>query len=219
MPVPSSGRRYSRVVPAVPSTPKGRRTWLQLLQAARDVFARDGYVNARMADIADEAHLSMGALYRYFENKESVFEHLVADIHEELFNSSRAVEHSFADDPYGALREANLGYLRHYFDNRDVMRALVEAAAVDSRFRDVWWRMRARHSERFTQALSTEFGITELDGIDAAVAADAMTCMVEQVAYVWYAHEDIHHRRVSLDEAAEIVTRAWYRLFFPDREH
>ena len=73
---------YIRAVPAVPTTPKGRRTWQQLLEAARAVFARDGYVNARMADIAEEAGLSMGALYRYFENKESVFEHLVTDIHE-----------------------------------------------------------------------------------------------------------------------------------------
>lgn len=181
------------------------------------MFARDGYVNARMADIADEANLSMGALYRYFDNKESVFEHLITDIHEELFTSSRAVEHDFAADPYGALREANLGYLRHYFEHRDVMRALVEAAAVEPRFRDIWWRMRTRHAERFTQAVRTEFGLDDLDGIDVRVAADAMTCLVEQVAYVWFAHEDLHHRRVGLEETADVVTRAWFRLFFPDR--
>lgn len=182
------------------------------------MFARDGYVNARMADIADEANLSMGALYRYFDNKESVFEHLITDIHEELFTSSRAVEHDFATDPYGALREANLGYLRHYFEHRDVMRALVEAAAVEPRFRDIWWRMRTRHAERFTQAVHTEFGLDDLDGIDVRVAADAMTCLVEQVAYVWFAHEDLHHRRVSLEDSADVVTRAWFRLFFPDRD-
>ncbi|MEZ5220294.1 MAG: TetR/AcrR family transcriptional regulator [Ilumatobacteraceae bacterium] len=204
-------------MPAVPTTPKGRRTWQHLLQAARAVFARDGYVNARMADIAEEAGLSMGALYRYFENKESVFEHLVAGIHEELFTSSRAGGHRFASEPFEALREANLGYLRHYFENRDVMRTLVEAAAVDSHFRDIWWQMRNRHSQRFTEAVRDQFGITQVGGIDAAVAADAMTCMVEQVAYVWYGHEAIHDRKVDLEEAAEVTTRAWYRLFFaPD---
>ena len=178
------------------------------------MFARDGYVNARMADVAVEAGLSMGALYRYFENKESVFEHLVADIHEELFTSSRPTTHRFADEPFAALREANLGYLQHYYDNRDVMRTRVEAAAVDPRFREIWWKMRSRHSARFTQAALDDFGIAELEGIDAAIAADAMTCLVEQVAYVWYAHEDIHERAVSLDQAAEVVTRAWHRLFF-----
>ncbi|MDP1793910.1 MAG: helix-turn-helix domain-containing protein, partial [Acidimicrobiales bacterium] len=98
-------------MPAIPTTPKGRRTWQQLLEAARAIFARDGYVKARMADIAEEAGLSMGALYRYFENKESVFEHLVTDIHEELFTSSRAGDHHFATEPFAALREANLSYL------------------------------------------------------------------------------------------------------------
>lgn len=178
------------------------------------MFARDGYVNARMADIADEAGLSMGALYRYFENKESVFEHLVAGIHEELYVSSRAGEHNFATEPFAALREANLGYLRHYFEHRDVMRTLVEAAAVDADVRAMWWKMRVRHAERFTAAVRENFGITTLDGIDAAVASDAMTCMVEQVAYVWFAHEAIHDKTVDLEQAAEVTTRAWFRLFF-----
>lgn len=204
-------------MPAVPSTPKGRRTREHLLQAARTVFARDGYVNTRMADIADAAGLSMGALYRYFDNKESVFESLVSDIHEELFTSSRAAAHSFAEEPFEALREANLGYLRHYFEHRDVMRTLVEAAAVDPRFREIWWRMRTRHAERFTQAARDSFGIHALAGVDAGIAADAMTCMVEQVAYVWYGHEALRSESVSIDDAAEITTRAWFRLFFaPD---
>lgn len=204
-------------VPAVPTTPKGLATRRRLLEAARRTFARDGFVSARMADIAQEAELSLGALYRYFENKEDLFEQLVADIHEELFTASRASEHRFAVEPFAALREANLGYLRHYYENRDVMRVLVEASAVDTRFREIWWRMRARHSARFMQAARDDFGITDLDGIDSAIAADAMTCLVEQTAYVWYAHEELHDRDVSLDQAAEVVTRAWHRLFFaPD---
>ena len=74
--------------------------------------------------------------------------------------------------------------------------------------------MRRRHTERFTDAVREHFGITSIDGIDAGIAADAMTCMVEQVAYVWYGHEAIHHRTVDLERAAEITSLAWYRLFF-----
>jgi len=201
-------------MPAVPTTPKGKRTQQQILDAARTIFARDGYVNARMADIASEAGLSLGGLYRYFENKEHVFEHLVADVHEELYASSRARDHRFATEPFAALREANRAYLEHYSTNRDVMRVLVEAAAVDSRFRAIWWKMRSRHAERFTEAMHHEFGVDDLDGISTSLAADAMTCLVEQVAYVWYAQADFHDRVVTLDEATEVVTRAWYRLCF-----
>ncbi|MCB1256901.1 MAG: TetR/AcrR family transcriptional regulator [Microthrixaceae bacterium] len=208
------GSNGDETAPTIPTTPKGRRTRQQLLDAARAVFGRDGYVNTRMSDIALEANLSMGALYRYFANKDSIFEDLVSGIHEELFSSSRSVGHNFAKEPFDALKEANLGFLQHYFDNRDVMRTLVEAAAVDQRFRDIWWGMRARHVERFLQALEVEYGVTELDGVDIASAADAAACMVEQIAYVWFGHEAIQPRKVDVDEAAEIATRAWFRLFF-----
>lgn len=200
---------------AVPTTPKGLRTRQQILDGARAVFGRDGFVNARMVDVATEAGISLGGLYRYFANKEDLFEQLIADVHEELYTSSRAQRASLADSPFEALREANLAYLTHYSAHRDVMRALVEAAAVDPHFRQIWWAMRSRHAARFTQAVSDDFGIVDLDGVAASLAADAMACLVEQVAYVWYAHADIYEHAVDLEQATEVVTRAWYRLFFP----
>jgi AcrR family transcriptional regulator len=201
-------------VPAVPTTPKGTRTVKQIIAAARRVFARDGYVSARMGDVAAEANLSMGGLYRYFDNKEALFEALIEGIHEELYAASRPVTADFATQPYAALLEANYGYLAHYRANRDVMRVLIEAAAVDRRFRDYWWRMRSRHTERFLNALSQAHDLTTIGGTDAAVAADAMACMVEQAAYVWYAQEDLHGNDVPLTVAAQVTTRSWYRLFF-----
>jgi AcrR family transcriptional regulator len=56
-------------MPANPTTKKGLRTRGTILEAAARVFARDGYVEARMLDIASEAGLSTGGLYRYFDNK------------------------------------------------------------------------------------------------------------------------------------------------------
>jgi AcrR family transcriptional regulator len=201
-------------VTALPTTPKGRRTWSKILAAARVVFARDGYAGARMSDVAAEAELSMGGLYRYFDNKTSLFEALVGDIHEELYAASRAHSSSFADQPFAALLEANVGYLRHYYDNRDVMRAFIEAANIDVQFRELWWDMRRRHVERYVRALREHHGIEDIGGVDLEVAADAMACMVEQCAYVWYAHEAMAGRTVPVDTAGWIVTRAWYATFF-----
>jgi len=207
-------RARGRTLPATPTTPKGIRTRRHILDAARRVFDRDGFVRARMLDIAEESALSLGAVYRYFENKERLFEALIADIHEELYAASRAPHVNFAREPFAALLEANYGYLSHYRANRDVMRTLIEAANVDRFFRDIWWKMRARHTERFVAALKEAHGVREIDGVAVTVAADAVACMVEQAAYVWYAHEDLHGADVPVETAAEIVTRAWYRLFF-----
>lgn len=201
-------------MPATPTTPKGQRTRAHLLRAARKVFARDGFVNMRMSDVAKEAQTSLGAVYRYFEDKDDLFENLIGDIHEELFQQSQPRSHRFAADPHGALLEANTGYLQHYYDNRDVLRALIEAAAVDSRFRDVWWQMRIRHRQRFLQSL--RFDETIEGDLQMRLAADAIVCMVEQAAYVWFALDSLQDVEISVDAAALVITDAWYRLFFDE---
>ena len=43
-----------------------------ILDAARTCFARHGFHGASMARIAEEAGISVGHIYRYFENKEAV---------------------------------------------------------------------------------------------------------------------------------------------------
>jgi AcrR family transcriptional regulator len=48
----------------------------EILSAAAACFARAGYRGTSMADIAEQAGLSAGALYRYFESKEVLFQAL-----------------------------------------------------------------------------------------------------------------------------------------------
>jgi TetR/AcrR family transcriptional regulator len=44
----------------------------EILDAAARVFARDGYDRANVAEICRQAGISMGALYKYFKNKEAI---------------------------------------------------------------------------------------------------------------------------------------------------
>jgi TetR/AcrR family transcriptional repressor of uid operon len=55
-----------------------RRT--QILEAAMVCFAKRGFHQASMHDISAEAGISVGLIYRYFENKEAVIE-AMADRH------------------------------------------------------------------------------------------------------------------------------------------
>lgn len=50
----------------------------QILTAAARCFARRGFHRTTMQDIADQAGISAGAIYRYFEGKESLIEALAA---------------------------------------------------------------------------------------------------------------------------------------------
>ncbi|MBI1686862.1 TetR/AcrR family transcriptional regulator [Caulobacter hibisci] len=57
-------------------TPEARRQ--QILDAACDIVRRSGFHGASMAEIAKAAGLSVGQIYRYFENKEAMVAAIVA---------------------------------------------------------------------------------------------------------------------------------------------
>ncbi len=48
-----------------------------ILEAARRVFARDGYFNATMSQIAGVAEFGMGTIYQYFPNKQALFSEVI----------------------------------------------------------------------------------------------------------------------------------------------
>ncbi len=48
-----------------------------ILEAARRVFARDGYFNATMSQIAGVAEFGMGTIYQYFPNKQTLFSEVI----------------------------------------------------------------------------------------------------------------------------------------------
>lgn len=166
-----------------------------------------------MSDVATRAGVSTGGLYRYFSDKENLFTTLIGDIHEEFFNASRPKNYDFAEDPYNALLEANYGYLSHYYKHRDLMRVFIEAATLNESFSQIWWRMRNRHVERFLAVLNKHFKV-RMTPKECELAAQAMACMVEHCAYVWYAQERMNSYVPSLEEASKIVTDAWYHTFF-----
>ena len=53
----------------------------QILRAARTVFIEQGYLAARVEDVAARANLSKGAVYFYFDSKRSIFDALVEEEH------------------------------------------------------------------------------------------------------------------------------------------
>lgn len=201
-----------------PTTPKGRATLARILASGREIFGEAGYVSMRMSDLAERAHLSMGALYRYFDNKDDVFLAIIHDIHNELYAASRPGERqSFRDRPDEAILESNRGYLGHYRNHRKVMRAFIEATMVDPRYDDMWWYMRERHIVRVATALERDHGITEINGMPARVSLEALASMTEQSAYVWYAHPDTAAEMLPVDDAARIVSEIWCCTLFSPR--
>src|ERR1700742_4696234 len=57
----------------------------EILAAARRCFARDGFHQTAMPDIAREAGVSVGAPYRYFASKEELILELAGDTFTAIF--------------------------------------------------------------------------------------------------------------------------------------
>src|SRR5581483_6805206 len=62
----------ANAVPARRSA-KGERTRARLILAAKQVFERDGFLDARIVDIAKTADMAPGSFYHYFTSKEEIF--------------------------------------------------------------------------------------------------------------------------------------------------
>lgn len=52
---------------------------IEIVDAALKVFARDGFALSKMDKVAEEAGISKGTLYLYFESKDALFEGMVKD--------------------------------------------------------------------------------------------------------------------------------------------
>ncbi len=95
-----------------------------LLDAAVRVFARKGYHQARVGDVAEEAGVAHGLLYHYFSSKEEVLETIFRETWSDLLAAVREVEESGAS-AREQLRQVAAILLRSWRRDPDLVRVLV----------------------------------------------------------------------------------------------
>jgi AcrR family transcriptional regulator len=81
--------------PRAPAVAKAERR-LQILAAARSVFARRGYHQTTIDDIVEQAGVARGTFYLYFEDKRAVFSDLIDRFASQL---AVAIVRIVTDDP------------------------------------------------------------------------------------------------------------------------
>ena len=68
----------------------------QIIEAAVRVFARKGYYNSRVSDIAREAGIAAGTIYLYFRTKDDI---LVTLFREKMAQFVSALGKAIAEEP------------------------------------------------------------------------------------------------------------------------
>ena len=187
------------------------RQWLrrgELLEAARQVFEREGYHATTVSAIVQAAGLSQGAFYLYFADKKSIY----AALQEEMETLLRRRIYWAArneGDPERRLYAGLHAFFEYYQDYPAWNRRLwLEGLGIDPAFEARQRRLHESLAEAFAPTLR-ELGIEETEA-----ASFALIGLASQLAY-W----DQFHRGLAARSGPASLARAAAQLFVRGAKH
>jgi AcrR family transcriptional regulator len=194
-------------------TAKGRATRRAFQDAARRVFARDGYLSARIDDIAEEAQKSPGTFYLYFHNKEDLLASLAVDFDAEL-QEEVAELYRNGLDPQVALRHAISAFWHHHRRKLPEIVSILQASMVDPAFAAIWHRVRANGVRSVARGIRFAQAEGFCPGLDPDVAASALSAMIEYFCYVWQVTGGETDAELSDDHAIDTLWALWSHAIY-----
>lgn len=191
-----------------PPTRRGRNTRASLLDAARRVFERDGFLDAKITGITREAGVATGSFYTYFESKEEPFRILLEMVQDDFLYPD--VGHSSdGADPAEAIRAATGSYFATYRKNAGLMRLFEQMAVMDDAFREARVRRAALFINRNARGIQRLQEAGRADPtIRPELASIALGSMVSRAAHlVFILRYDVE----DVDELVDVLVRLWSR--------
>lgn len=188
-----------------PATRRGARTRQALVDAARVVFERDGYLDARLSDITAEAKCATGTFYTYFNDKEEIFAAVMEATKNEMLHPG--LEHvDGVDDPAAIIEASNRAYLESYRRNAKLMQLLEQVSNIDPRVRELR-RARGRvFVERNARAIEDlqVRGLADPD-LDPVMASRVLSGMISRFAFSTFVLGD----GGDFEDLVYTATRLW----------
>ena len=201
------------MTPASTRGRKGRETDEAFRQAARRVFAREGYLNAKISDIAAEAGRSVASFYNYYDTKSDLLIALAEEFHAEATQMA-ALPYRSGLTREEALRQAVAGFWRTYAKRRGELIGIFQAGMVEGRFRDRWLELRGEAIARIAGAVRAAQAEGYCPGIDPVMTASALSAMLEHFCYIWLGQGG--EKDVPFDDvrALEAITTIWAKAVY-----
>jgi AcrR family transcriptional regulator len=197
-PVPEPARKEKAVSttppligekPSGPRSRKGIETRARLVAAAKEVFERDGFLDARISDIAEHAGLSHGSFYHYFESKEEVFREVAAGVEERLREPLYSVilDSSSTAPPFERIHEGIRRNLEAYRDEARIMGVIEQVSRFDDDLRA------SRHERHHVSSAQIADSIRRLqrhgladEQLDPDIAAAGLGAMTYRFPEMWF---------------------------------
>ena len=195
-------------------TEQAAGTEAALKDAARRVFARQGYLNTKITDITAEAGRAAGSFYNHFTGKEELLTALLTDA---LAESDAAIyapdsQHRADFSDRDAVRWHVANYWRFFTRHAVELTALRQAALVSAEFGAQLEAMTASNVDHLDDHLTpiTKAG-RSLPG-PAELVLPIFAALLDGFSYRWQQSEGVFGgRRVDDDEAIDTLTEFIYR--------
>jgi AcrR family transcriptional regulator len=190
-----------------PRTERGARTRAALVDAARRVFEREGYLDTKITDITNEADVATGSFYTYFADKEEVFAAVMEGVRHEMLHLRLDAGGAAGDDPVAAIEAANRAYLDAVRRNARLVALMEQVGAIDERFRA--WRQETGRA--FIERNAAGIRRLQRDGLadrelDPELAAAALSGMVSRLGHEAFVTREV---KAKPDDVVAAATRLW----------
>ena len=189
-------------------TARREETRRQLLDAAGRLFAERGYHATSVPDIVRAAGVGHGTFYEYFGSRHEILlaltEHAASGIRRPRLDRGTVAER---------VRIEIAWFLTDYVQHLPLSKVWHEASSFDEQLAAAVRTERARRVTRVRRGIEAAGA---RPGIDPAIAAAALTAMLEAFAYRWFVEGDGPGTSAAdIVTASETLTTMWLSVLGP----
>jgi TetR/AcrR family fatty acid metabolism transcriptional regulator len=183
---------------------KSNEKYYRIINAATKIFAKKGFFQAKVSEIAKEAKVADGTIYLYFENKDSILISLFEEQMKRVLDDMRE-EISKETDAVKKIEKFALNHLKLIEQNKDVAEIIQVELRQSSKF------MKEYKNEKFAEYLNLigdiiqegqEKGIFKKD-IIPGIAKRAFFGALDEMSRFWVLSS---RRKYAIETAAKQIS-------------
>lgn len=195
--------------PNGPRSRKGAKTRARLLGAAKETFEEDGFLDARISDIAERAGLSHGSFYHYFDSKEEIFREVAEAVDEQLSAPLGSVVLDPTSDatPRERIQAAIRLHMESYRREARIIGVIELVSRYDEQVKAARSDRHRHYGERVEESIRQlqRHGLVDPD-LDPVIAAAALGSMTRRFPEMWFVEGAV---TCSFDKGVDQLTRVF----------
>ncbi|WP_307873800.1 MULTISPECIES: TetR/AcrR family transcriptional regulator [unclassified Frankia] len=192
---------------SAPRNLRGKATKARLIQAAKTVFEECGFLDAKIADIADRAGVSYGSFYHYFDSKTQILCEVARAVGGLLQEPTCAAtsEPTGLASPAELVRQLTRRYLTVYRDEARVIAAIEVISRYEPELAAITFEYLEADRARIARAVRrTQTHRCTAADVDTEVALLAMSAMMNRFAEMWFVQKLLE---IDFDDGVEQLAR------------